>query len=199
MDETPRPPERTGTTDLPPDERELLATWDAFHARAMFDRAIAKADTPRAAEVLKYGRDREPDVSALDALSANRRLVDLLVGRRWYVMQAAREAGVTWADIAEAVGYEGELAAMEEYREAIDRQAKYVGDLHDAARAEAALEQTGPRRRPDGPRAAAAVEVLADASATFDSLYGKPHKHAEGVDPALCILCPSQADEEGQA
>jgi hypothetical protein len=154
MTETHDPAERPGQ-DLPPDERELHALWDAYHARAMFDRALAKAVTPEAREALTRGRDREPDVSALDALRANRRLVDLLVGRRWYVMQEAREAGASWSEIAEALGYEGELAAMEEYQEAIDRQAKYLPDLHDAARAKAALV--------DGPRAGAPVEVIAEA------------------------------------
>jgi hypothetical protein len=46
--------------------------------------------------------DELGDITALDALRANAELVQLLLGRRWYVMQDAREAGATWDEIGEA-------------------------------------------------------------------------------------------------
>ncbi|WP_194817974.1 hypothetical protein [Nocardia sp. XZ_19_385] len=39
------------------------------------------------------------DVTALQALEATRRLVNLLTGRRWATMQAARAAGASWSEI----------------------------------------------------------------------------------------------------
>jgi hypothetical protein len=44
------------------------------------------------------------EVAALEALRANAKAVELLTGRRWYVMKSAREGGATWAQIGEALG-----------------------------------------------------------------------------------------------
>ena len=52
--------------------------------------------------------DRLPSVVALEVLAANAQLVELLVGRRWYVMQAAREVGASWGDIGAALGLSAE-------------------------------------------------------------------------------------------
>jgi hypothetical protein len=81
-----------------------------------------------------------PEVTAaLDALRANARAVDLLTGRRWYVMKSAREAGATWAQIGEALGMTKQ-AAHDFYRRKIEEQEKYLPDLHDAPGARAVLE-----------------------------------------------------------
>src|SRR3954469_7745585 len=50
--------------------------------------------------------DELPEVTALDALRANAQLVELLTGRRWHVMRDAREEGVSWSQIGEALGHE---------------------------------------------------------------------------------------------
>lgn len=76
----------------------------------------------------------------MDALGANRRLVELLEGRRWTVMQDAREAGASWTDIGRALRMSKQGAADWYNRRIADRE-RYVPDLHDADRARAALDQ----------------------------------------------------------
>jgi len=77
--------------------RESFETWNQFHERRMWERAGEKLRAQGAdAERLRAVDDaaaRSPAVSALEALAANARLGDLLTGRRWYVMQDAREEG----------------------------------------------------------------------------------------------------------
>lgn len=119
------------------DEQELIGLWDAFHSRRMWKTVIARGGDR---EVAERAMAEAPEVTALSALEANRRLVDLLVGRRWSVMQSAREEGATWAEIGAALGMTRQ-GAQDWYRRAIERQEKYVGDLHDAARARAVLGQ----------------------------------------------------------
>lgn len=117
------------------DEQELYRLWDAYGARLTWARALEKGAD---ADIVAGAVAELPDVTAVDALEANRRLIDLLTGRRWYVMQAAREAGATWDDIGTALGMSRQ-GAHDWYRRTIEKQAQYVGDLHDAERARAAL------------------------------------------------------------
>lgn len=137
--------ELTKLGDLPPgvdvdqviaegDERELAAVWNTHHGRAIHQRAVkaGSADSGMLAETAP--------VTALHALAANRRLVELLTGRRWYVMQAAREDGATWSEIGAALGM-SKQGAQDWYRRKIEDQERHLGDLHDAARARAALEE----------------------------------------------------------
>ena len=126
--------------DAPPDEREYLATWNAYHERAMWASIIERGGD---GDGVADGALRElPEVGPLDALEANRSLGDLLVGRRWYVMQAAREAGETWESIGAALGI-SKQGAQDYYRRKIEQQERYVGDLHDTDRARAALDGGG--------------------------------------------------------
>jgi hypothetical protein len=89
-------------------------------------------------DVVRRALDESPAVTALQALAANAQLVDLLTGRRWYVMQAAREEGAEWAEIGEALGV-SKQAAWEFYKRKIADQEKYAADFHDADRARSAL------------------------------------------------------------
>ncbi|RBM17957.1 hypothetical protein DI005_20730 [Prauserella sp. PE36] len=124
-------------------ERELIATWNTFHTRRVAQRVLdASADKPDAdlakqAFTLKLAETAP--VTAVHALAANRRLIELLTGRRWYVMQEAREAGASWADIGAALDMTRQ-SAHEWYQRKIELQEKYVPDFHDAERARAVLD-----------------------------------------------------------
>ncbi len=72
-----------------------------------------------------------PVVTALDGLRASGQLVELLTGRRWYVMQQAKEDGASWEQIGEALGMSRQ-SAWEWYRRKIAGREQHVGDLHDA-------------------------------------------------------------------
>jgi hypothetical protein len=101
-------------------------------------KARAEGDE-RAVAAAQKSRRELPEISALDALRANKRLVERMIGRRWYVMREAREAGATWDQIGEALGMSRQ-AAHEWYRRKIASQAEQVTGLHDGRRARAALE-----------------------------------------------------------
>jgi len=127
---------------LPPDERESFETWNQFHEGRMWERAGEKLRAQGAdAEQLRAVADaaaRASAVSALEALAANARLVDLLTGRRWYVMQDARSRGAEWAEIGAALGV-SKQAAWEFYKRKIEAQETHAADYHDAEAARAAL------------------------------------------------------------
>ncbi|NMR32065.1 hypothetical protein [Crystallibacter degradans] len=124
------------THNLPPDLREYIKTWDAYGARHMWNRVLELGGD---AAVARAALEELPEVDALEALAANAAAVNLLVGRRWYIMQEAREAGATWEAIGKALGITKQ-GAQDYYRRQIENQEKYVADLHDAARARAALD-----------------------------------------------------------
>ncbi len=130
---------------LPPDERESFETWNQFHEGRMFmwekarKQLRAQGDDPE--QLLRLVADaaaRAPAVSALEALAANARLVDLLTSRRWYVMQAARDDGAEWAEVGAALGV-SKQAAWEFYKRKIEEQETHAADYHDAEAARAAL------------------------------------------------------------
>ena len=54
-------------------------------------------------------------------------------------MQAAREAGASWADIGAALGM-SKQGAQDWYRRKVGEQTRYVPELHNNARAVAALD-----------------------------------------------------------
>jgi hypothetical protein len=119
------------------DERELLAVWNLVHERGTWA-GILRKDPDNA--VARGALDQLPEAGPLEALAANARLVDLLTGRRWYVMRDAREAGTTWSEIGQALGMTRQ-GAQDYYRRAITKQEQYVGGLHDAARARAVVDE----------------------------------------------------------
>ncbi|WP_369024127.1 hypothetical protein [Nocardia cyriacigeorgica] len=128
------------------DERELQAVWDTYHHAGLLRETLDKLDaglldvkdpdTARAA--LHDDLGAVAAITPTQALEANRRLVDLLTGRRWSVMQAAREAGDSWTAIGDALGV-SKQGARDWYLRKIEHQEKYVPQFHDAARARAAL------------------------------------------------------------
>ena len=124
-------------------ERQLFLVWDIPSERRMWQGAREHARQGGNAEheqAAENALGELPDVSALQALSANKRLVELLTGRRWFVMQQAREEGASWSEIGEALGM-SKQAAHDWYRRKIEHQEKYAPDFHDAARARAVLDE----------------------------------------------------------
>jgi hypothetical protein len=118
------------------DEQELYRLWDIYGQRTMWRKVIERGGDQAVAE---QELAELPNVTALDALEANARLVDLLTGRRWSVMQAAREAGKTWDEIGLALGMSRQ-GAQDWYRRKIANQERYVPEFHDAERARAVLD-----------------------------------------------------------
>nr|WP_176704907.1 hypothetical protein [Arthrobacter sp.]AXV46449.1 hypothetical protein pA44BH1_p05 [Arthrobacter sp.]AXV46485.1 hypothetical protein pA48BH1_p05 [Arthrobacter sp.] len=102
----------------------------------MWKRVVDRGD---AAGVAQSAIDQFPEVDALEALAANAAAVNLLIGRRWYVMQEAREAGATWEAIGTALGITKQ-GAQDYYRRQIENQEKYAANFHDTARARAVLD-----------------------------------------------------------
>jgi len=127
------------------DERELTEVWELLHERRMWEHARACARTRGQEDherVADQALSKVVPVTALQGLTANARLVDLLVGRRWIVMQQAREDGATWEEIGAALGM-ARQSAWEWYRDRIDAQERLGREYNDAARERAALEDSG--------------------------------------------------------
>ncbi|MBB6374349.1 hypothetical protein BKA01_001571 [Pseudonocardia eucalypti] len=115
-------------------ESQLLEIWSS-HQRASWE----PTSVSTGASDITHRRASDPEnaerrqVSALDALRANAELVDLLTGRRWMVIQDAREAGATWEQIGQALGM-SRRAARNWYKHKIRDQEQYVEDRHDIRR-----------------------------------------------------------------
>lgn len=111
------------------DERDLIRVWDLYHERQMWQQVIAKnagADgNPDRLVTAHRVLTELPEVTATQALAANAMLVDLLVGRRWYVMRDAREAQASWTEIGDALGISRQ-GAYDFYRRAVEDQEKYA-------------------------------------------------------------------------
>ena len=116
------------------DERELLQRWDQYHQRRIWTTVLTRAQTDDGRRVAQRAVDELGDITALDALRANAELVQLLLGRRWYVIQDAREAGATWDEIGEAVGMSRQ-GAYDWHKRKIAGRERLVPDIHDADRA----------------------------------------------------------------
>ncbi|MET3934817.1 hypothetical protein [Arthrobacter sp. OAP107] len=120
------------------DVRELLKVWEDFN-RGETWREISATGSDQAREAAAQFLAQVSEVAALEGLRANAKAVEQLTGRRWYVMKIRREGGATWAQIGEALGITKQ-AAHDFYRRKIEKQEKYLSDLHDAATARAVLE-----------------------------------------------------------
>jgi len=120
---------------------EELRDWQRWQERDLWARVLAEAeaeDHEDHAVVARKKLDELADVSALDALRSNDAAAQRLIGQQWQAVQVAREQGASWAQIGEVLGMSRQ-AAWERFKDAIERQERYVGDLHDTDRAQAAL------------------------------------------------------------
>ena len=135
MNERPAAQEALESGDVP----DLIRIWNDFNSVETWRDIAAKNRGTQHAATAAGALAQLPEVTALDALRANARAVDLLTGRRWYVMKSAREDGATWAQIGEALGMTKQ-AAHDFYRRKIEEQETYLPDLHDAPGARAVLE-----------------------------------------------------------
>lgn len=121
------------------DEHALWQTWTEFGARLTWQRILDKPHNDSAKQAAQSTLSKLPDITPIEALHANAELVDLLIGQRWYVMQAAREAGATWDEIGQTLGMSRQ-GAYDWYKRAIAKQEQYVPDFHDTDRAQAVLD-----------------------------------------------------------
>lgn len=124
-----------GTDIETADTADLMRVWDDYSRRGVWESVRERGGNPA---IVASALAKLSEVTPLEALEANRRLVGLLTGRRWYVMQAAREAGATWLAIGEALGMTKQ-GAQDWYRRTIAEQERHVPEYHDADRARAAL------------------------------------------------------------
>ncbi|WP_063127616.1 hypothetical protein [Nocardia fusca] len=130
------------------DERPLYAAWNTYgHLRllretlAQLDAGTLNLDDPDASRAaLQRDIDSVAALTPAQALEANRRLVEFLTGRRWSVMQEAREAGDSWTVIGDALGVTKQ-GALDWYKRKIADQEKYVGKFHDTDRARAVVDE----------------------------------------------------------
>lgn len=125
-----------GTSHLPPDASEYIKTWDTHESQQVWKRFVARGGD---ADVAQSALDEFPEVDAIEALAANAAAVNLLIGRRWYVMQEVREADATWEAIGTALGITKQ-GAQDYYRRQIVNQEKYAANFHDTDRARASLD-----------------------------------------------------------
>ncbi|UJW36901.1 hypothetical protein L3Q67_45365 (plasmid) [Saccharothrix sp. AJ9571] len=125
------------------DEREYWQLWRLYHerrtTRQAFELGTSQGIDPTMLDTWSRELEQLPAMSALQALQANRRLVDLLTGRRWTVIREAREAGATWSEIGEALGV-SKQGAHDWYQRQIETQERVLPEYHDAARARAVLD-----------------------------------------------------------
>ncbi|NKY88906.1 hypothetical protein [Nocardia veterana] len=128
------------------DVRALMAVWDTYSSIKLYRSSLAKigqgessvADPEGTRAMLESSLAKVAEVTPAQALEANRRLVDLLTGFRWFVMREAREAGDSWTRIGEALGM-SKQGALDWYKRKIAFQEEFVPDFHDTDRARAVL------------------------------------------------------------
>ena len=105
------------------------ATWQAW-SDAQVMRTARRRTGERGASLAVF--DQHPEWTKgpgpLQALAANREVVDQLVGWRWGAMREAREQGHGWAEIGPTLGLNAEQA-RQVYREHVERQ-RLVHEAH---------------------------------------------------------------------
>ena len=111
-------------------------------------RALDRVTTDESREKLRRAIAAAPDVDPLDALRDATELVSLLAGWRWQTVHAARRAGATWDEIADATRTTVEQARAD-YAAAIDRQQRIDVDVaaYRARSCERAAELTSHQSR----------------------------------------------------
>jgi hypothetical protein len=115
---------------LPPEHpfERARKTWDAWSMAHTMRLALRKAreqgDHQALADFQRYP-DWTQGPTALEALAANRELVERLTGWRWLAVREARERGHAWAEVAAALGVTDE-EARGEFLARLDRQRQVV-------------------------------------------------------------------------
>lgn len=112
------------------DVPDLAEVWRLYDRRAVLAHAIERArqdDRDDDAATFRAVLEALPEVTPLQALQASQRLVDLLTGSRWRVIQDARKQKppATWDRIGDALGMSRQSAwelfqrGMAEFRQDI--------------------------------------------------------------------------------
>ncbi len=99
-----------------------LRTWEAWSSADTWTRVVANAkqhgqDLTALGDLEELTSSPDP----LEALRANRKVVELMTGWQWQAMRAARDQGYGWDEIGQALGLEPEQARGA-YLAAIERQ-----------------------------------------------------------------------------
>jgi hypothetical protein len=101
-----------------------LETWEAWSMADTMRQALQQArqvgDHKTLADFQRYPQWTQGP-GPLEALAANRELVDLLTGWRWGAMRQAREQGRGWHEIGQALDVEADKARSA-FLERLDRQ-----------------------------------------------------------------------------
>ena len=109
------------------------ATWQAWSdaevMRTARTRMAARGESPA---VFDQHPEWTKGPGPLQALAANREVVDQLVGWRWSAMREAREQGHGWAEIGAALGLDADQA-RQVYLEQVQRQ-RLVHEAHPELR-----------------------------------------------------------------
>jgi hypothetical protein len=103
---------------------QALETWEAWSMantmRLALEKAREQGDQDTLATFERYPEWTQGP-SALEALAANRELVNDLIGWRWQAIHEAREQGRGWREIGAALQVEGD-EAKRDYLERLDQQ-----------------------------------------------------------------------------
>jgi hypothetical protein len=103
-------------------------TWEAWSMAGTMRLALRKAREQGDHQALaRFAQHPEwtHGPSPLEALAANRELVDSLTGWRWLAVRQARERGHAWAEVGAALGVTAE-EARGDYLARLDRQRQVV-------------------------------------------------------------------------
>ena len=105
---------------------ETWQAWSDAEAMRTARKRLAARGEPLA--VFDHHPEWTQGPGPLQALAANREVVDHLVGWRWGAMREAREQGQGWAEIGAALGVDPEQASQA-YLERVERQ-RLVHEAH---------------------------------------------------------------------
>jgi hypothetical protein len=131
--------------------RDLFAILTTYRHTRINREAVAKIDAGQvfagdperaklARESFLAGIAEHATVTPVQALEANRKLVDQFTGTRWQLMQEAREAGESWTTIGAALDMTKQ-GALDWYKRKIADQEQYAGKFHDTDRARAVVDE----------------------------------------------------------
>ncbi len=123
--DTPSPNQQQAPKELP--EHPFTRAWETWEAWSMANTmraALAKAREQSNEDTLA-SFEQHPEwtqgPAPLEALSANREVVQTMTGWQWQVMRDAREQGHGWREIGAALAVDGDQARRD-YLERVERQ-----------------------------------------------------------------------------